>query len=131
MKKLICLLPVICLAVCLSACGCDDSENVDLVFVNDTTISISYVTAESAGHSGGAKHADSSPLNRGETFGFEVDQYPVTLTVYGMPAGKTGEVALGRITVNGAPPEERWYITARDGKGGLTLTAGVRWPEGV
>ena len=42
------------------------------------------------------------------------------------------EGALAQLTIQKAPPEgERWYVTARDGGGGLALTADTRWPEGV
>ncbi|MFG6352376.1 MAG: hypothetical protein K1W21_12375, partial [Oscillospiraceae bacterium] len=58
--------------------------------------------------------------------------YPVTVYVYGKVVGDAAEGALAQLTIQKAPPEgERWYVTARDGGGGLALTADTRWPEGV
>jgi len=84
---------------------------------------------------GGTQHADSSPLKRGETFGFEAGEYPVTVAVYETPPepfADIGPEALASTVIQEAPPDgERWYVTARDGAGGLVLTADTRWPEGV
>lgn len=129
MKKVIGACLALWLVTGLSACGCDEVGNVDLVFINDSGTPISHVETESEGRSGGVQNADSSPLKRGETFGFEVEQYPLTLTAYGISGGK--EVKLGRIVVTAAPPAgERWYVTARDRQGtALSLAVSTDWPR--
>ena len=58
----------------LSACGCDRGGNADLVFVNDSNTTIAAVVVDFAGQTSGTQHADSSPLKRGESFGFEASQ---------------------------------------------------------
>ena len=79
--------------------------------------------------SGGTRNADSSPLKRGESFGFEAGEYPVTVYVYDKVAGDVMEGALAKLTIEEPPPEgERWYVAARDGAGGLTLSTGTRFP---
>ena len=118
----------------LSGCGCDDGGNAGLVFVNDSDVTIVTVVADFADRNSGAQNADSSPLNRGESFGFEAGKYPVTVLVYNRPVGPgpVVEKELARIVIDKAPPEgERWYVTARDGAGGLVLSVDTRWPEGV
>ena len=120
-------------ALCaLSGCGCDDGRNVDLVFVNESDATIVTVVADFADRNSGTLNADSSPLKRGETFGFEAGRYPVTVLVYDRAVGRVEDHELARIVINEAPPKgERWYVTARNGAGGLVLRADTRWPEGV
>lgn len=116
----------------LSSCGCDDGKDVDLVFVNDSDTVIVTVAADFQDRNEGTQNADSSPLRRGESFGFEMGEYPVTVYVYDRPVHDVVEGALAQITINKAPPEgERWYVTARDGAGGLALSVDTRWPDGV
>lgn len=56
----------------------------------------------------------------------------MTVYVYDRPVHDVVEGALAQITINKAPPEgERWYVTARDGAEGMTLSASTQWPEGV
>ena len=62
----------------LSDCGCDNDIQADLVFVNDSHAAIYAVVADLANQTVGAQKADSSPLKLGETFGFEVGEYPVS-----------------------------------------------------
>lgn len=96
----------------------------DLVFVNDSNAVIAAVTAEFLDQSGGAQNADGSPLKRGEIFSLQAGTYPVTLTVYDAPFDGSEQRELARFTVEKAPPEgQQWYVTARDGAEGLTLTA--------
>ena len=118
MKKWFCAaLPALMLAGILSGCGNDIEA--DLVFVNDSDAGIVEVVVDFQDQNGGSRNADSSPLRRGDSFGFEAGGYPA-------------EGALAQLTIQEAPPEgERWYVTARDGGGGLALTADTRWPEGV
>lgn len=116
----------------LSGCGCDDGGNADLVFVNDSDATIVTVVADFVDRDSGAQNADGSPLERGDLFGFEAGEYPVTVLVYDRAVGRVEEHELARIVIDKAPPEgERWYVTARDGAGGLVLKAETRWPEGA
>ena len=70
MKKLVCLF-FACVLTVLSGCGCDDGRNVDLVFIYDSNAVIVAVVADFEDQTSGAQLADSSPLKRSETFGFE------------------------------------------------------------
>ena len=132
MKKAICAcLAALCLAA-LSGCGHEPGAEADLVFVNQSDAKIVEVVVDFQDRNGGTRNADSSPLKRGETFGFEAGEYPVTVYVYDKVANEVVEGALAQFTIREAPPEgERWYVAARDGAEGLTLTADTRWPEGV
>lgn len=135
MKRILIPVLVVLLAVFgLSGCGYGDGENAGLVFVNDSDAVIVTVVAEFADRNSGAQNADKSPLKRGDSFGFDAGEYPVTVLVYNRSVGP-GPVAakeLARIVIREAPPEgERWYVTARDGAGGLVLGTDSHWPEGV
>ena len=104
-------------------------EPSDLVFVNDSDAVIVEVVVDFVDRGGGARYADCKPLKRGETFGFEAGEYPVTVAIYDAPFGSDEEKELARLTIPEAPPEgERWYIAAQDGAGGLTLLADTVWP---
>lgn len=132
MKKLIYLLLPVCFLLCLTGCGCNNEIEADLVFVNQSDATIVEVVVEFQDQSGGTRNADSSPLRRGESFGFEAGEYPVTLYVYDKVAGDVVEGTLAQLTIQEAPQEgERWYVAAWDGAGGLELSAGTQWPEGV
>lgn len=132
MKKLIWVLLAALLLAVLPACGCDDGADADLVFINDSDTTIVSVVTDFVDQSSGVQYADSSPLKRGETFGFEAGVYPVTVLVYDRAVENVKEGELARIVIGKAPPEgERWYITARDGADGLVLAADTCWPEGV
>ena len=116
----------------LSGCGCDDGGNVGLVFVNDSDATIITVVADFADRDSGAQNADGSPLERGDLFGFEAGEYPVTVLVYDRVVGSVEEHELAHIVIDKAPPEGmRWYVTARDGAGGLRLAVEPYWPGGV
>lgn len=123
MKRFLTLCLIILAVVCaLSGCGRGGDVEADLVFVNQSGTSIVEVVVEFQDQSGGTRNADSSPLKRGESFGFEAGEYPVTVYVYDKAVGDVAEGALARLTIREAPPEgERWYVTARDGAKGLTL----------
>ena len=133
MKKRICvILTALLLAGLPSGCGCDNGADADLVFVNQSDAVIVEVVVEFQDQSGGSRNADSSPLRRGNSFGFEAGEYPVTVYVYDKAAGDVVEGALAQITIGEAPPDgDRWYVTAQDGGGGLILTADTQWSEGV
>ena len=119
----------------LSGCaGCDGGEKIDynLVFVNGSDAKIVEVVVDFQDRNGGSRNADSSPLKRGDSLGFEAGEYPVTVYVYDKVANDVVAGAVAQITVPKAPPEgERWYVTAWDGAGGLALTVENQWPEGV
>lgn len=132
MKRFLTLcLMVFAMACALFACGsAGDAIDYDLVFVNDSDAAIVEVVVEFQDQSGGTRNADSSPLRRGESFGFEAGEYPVTLYVYDKAAGDVVDGALARLTIREAPQEgERWYVTARDGAEGLTLFTSTRLPD--
>ena len=133
---LIVLLALGLLLVPMSGCGYSGGgnvgENVGLVFVNDSDITIVTVVADFASSQEGSRHADNSPLRRGESLGFQAGEYPVTVLVYDRSVGSVEKHELARIVIRNAPPEgKRWYVTARDAAGGLMLSAGTQWPEGV
>ena len=119
----------------LSGCGCDNGENIGLVLVNDSNTTIFTVVVDYADQTSGVQNANSSPLKRGESFGFEVGgEYPVTVAVYDQIVDDfTQRGMLAQIVIREAPPEgERWYVTAQDGgNNGLALTVDSGWPEGV
>lgn len=133
MKRFLTLgLTVLLTVFSLTGCGCDNGANADLVFVNDSNATIVTVVADFADRDSGAQNADSSPLKRGESLGFETGEYPVTVLVYDRAVGSVEGHELARIVIDKAPPEgERWYVTARDRAGGLILRVDTHWPEGV
>ena len=102
------------------------------MFVNDSDAVIVEVVVDFQDQGGGSRNADSSPLRRGDSFGFEAGEYPVTVYVYDAPFKGFGQKKLACLTIQEAPPDgERWYVTARDGAGGLALSADTQWPDGV
>mgnify|MGYP006943512956 FL=1 len=133
MKRFLTLMLILSAIFCaLSGCGRGNDIEADLVFVNDSDAVIVTVAVDSQDQNGGTQNADSSPLRRGESFGFETGEYPVTVYVYDRPVYDIVGGALAQLTIDEAPPEgERWYVTARDGAEGLTLAADTCWPEGV
>lgn len=133
MKRFLTLVLAVMLVVYgLIGCGCDDGRDVDLVFVNDSDAVILAVLAEYADQTSGMQNAASSPLKRGESFGFQAGEYPVTVAVYDKTDDGLSGTPLARLTIDKAPPEgERWYVTARDGGSGLTLSADTEWRREV
>ncbi|MCI8839036.1 MAG: hypothetical protein HFF24_01550 [Oscillospiraceae bacterium] len=124
------IVPALLLALC--SCGGEEKIDYDLVFVNGSDAKIVEVVVDFQDRNGGSRNADSSPLKRGDSFGFEAGEYPVTVYVYDKVANDVVAGAVAQITVPKAPPEgERWYVTAWDGAGGLALTVENQWPEGV
>lgn len=127
-------LAALCLLALSGCAGCDGGEKIDynLVFVNGSDAKIVEVVVDFQDRNSGTRNADSSPLKRGDSFGFEAGEYPVTVYVYDKVANDVVAGAVAQITVPKAPPEgERWYVTAWDGAGGLALTVENQWPEGV
>lgn len=113
----------------LSACGCDNGRKIDLVFVNGSDTAISSVQVGSEQRDEMVQNANSSPLRRSDSFGFEVESYPVTVVAYEEPLGQK---ELARVTVSEPPSDgEMWYVTGRDGADGFMLTVDTRWPDGV
>lgn len=128
MKKLVLVISA-CLLAVLSACGGPAQLDAGLVFVNDSDAVIVEVVVDFQDQGGGARNADCSPLKKGDTFGFEAGEYPVTVYVYDAPFETFDQKELVSLIVSEAPPEgERWYVTARDGADGLTLLADTIWP---
>ena len=133
MKKLICM----CLAVsfaltALSACGCDSDGDADLVFVNDSCATIVAGLTDFTDLGSVVQRADSCPMKRGESFGFEAGEYPVTVKVYDKPVEDLSGPVLAQLIIDEAPPEgERWYVTAHDSGKGLAFTVDTKWPEGA
>lgn len=120
------ILMVLAVARTLSGCGCDIGENADLVFVNDLDATIVEVSVDFADQVSGMRRAGSSPLKKGESFGFEVRGYPVMLVVY----GDLGRTELARTTIRTAPAEgERWYVTVRDRGNGLVFSVDTSLPK--
>ena len=115
----------------LSNCGCGDME-ADLVFVNDSDAVIVAVLADFSGQGTVVQNSNSSPLKRGESFGFEAGDYPVKLAVYDQPFASWGQYQLASLTILEAPAEGgRWYVTARSAGSSLTLSVSELWPNGV
>ena len=132
-KRIYAVLAAFLILAALSGCG-SGGEVIDynLVFINNSDATIVEVVTDSVGQSSGTRNADNSPLKRGETFGFEVGVYPVTVLVYDTAVGRIAEGELARTVISKAPPEgERWYVTAKDGTHGIVLTADTKWPEGA
>ena len=123
MKRFLTFMLIVCVILCaLPGCNRGGGEEADLVFVNQSGATIVEVVVEFQDRSGGTRNADSSPLKRGDSFGFEVGEYPATVYVYDKVADDVVPGAVARLTIPEAPTEgERWYVTARDGAGGLAL----------
>ena len=122
------------LALLLAGCGyffSDNGAQAALVFVNGSAAQIaSVVVYDSYGGSflQGCQNADGSPIDRGDSFGFEVDGYPVTVVACSSLNGQGAPLAT--CTVEEAPAEgERWYVAARDSGGDIRLEIGTQWPE--
>lgn len=131
MKRFLTFMLIVCVILCaLPGCNRGGGEEADLVFVNQSGATIVEVVVEFQDRSGGSRNADSSPLRRGETFGFEAGEYPATLYVYDKAVGDVAEGALAQITLSEAPPQgERWYVIARDGAEGLVLFTSTQLPD--
>ena len=80
----------------LSDCGEGEKIDYDLVFVNGSNAKIVEVVVAFQDRSGGSRNADSSPLKRGESFGFEAGEYPVTVYVYDKVANDVAAGQIGR-----------------------------------
>lgn len=135
-KLLLAAAAVLLLALC---CACsetdgagalDDRSEYPLVFFSDTDAEILCIGVdygEEDGPTGGerAMNANSSPLRRGESLGFQVGGWPAVVTAY---ADLQCRTVLARLTVDEAPPEgERWYVTA-GGSDGVELALSSRRP---
>ena len=115
-------------AVCmltLSGCRVLADERADMVFVNcsDTPVGSVGLTCETS--AGITQNADNSFLTRGESCAFQVDSYPVTVTVYGDIGGRR---ELASCTITEAPEDGRWYVAARDRGNGTVLEVSRQWP---
>ena len=131
MKKWTMLMMGVALALLLAGCGCFFNESgaeADLVFVNCSDARIASVVLRGDTFEEGTQNADNSPISRGDSFGFEVTGYPVTVTAC---SGLNGQGAsLASCTVDEAPAEgERWYVAVRDDGDGVVLEVSTQWPE--
>ena len=99
----------------------------NVVFVNDSNAAVgsvgySFSRYDGTSESGGTCNADGSLLKRGDKFWLDV-QFPCTLTVY---ADVEGREPVAAMVVEEKPPETLqegvWYVIARDGDNGITLT---------
>lgn len=136
MKRFLTLILIVLVTLyALPGCGCGSGGEVidyNLVFVNDSDATIVEVVAVFNDRTSGVRNANSCPLKRGETFGFEAGEYPVTVLVYDTAVGRVEEGELAQMVIPKAPPEgERWYVTARGGAEGIVLAADTHQPEGV
>lgn len=113
------------LMIALSGCCALEDERADVVFVIDTDHTVGSVGLTSARSSQGGRNADNSLLARGDSVGFQVEEYPVTVTAYGDLDGKR---ELAACTITKAPEGDRWYVVARDRGNGIALEVGTRWP---
>ena len=68
-------LAALCL-LALSGCAAGEKIDYDLVFVNDSDAKIVEVVVDFQDQGGGCRNADSCPLERGDSFGFEAGKYP-------------------------------------------------------
>ena len=130
MKKWTMLVIGAALALLLAGCGCFFNESgaeADLVFVNCSDAQISSVVLHGDHFEQGTQNADNSPISRGDSFGFEVEGYPVTVVVC---RDVDGGSPLVKCTIEKAPAEgERWYVAARDMGSGVMLEVSTQWPE--
>ena len=130
MKKWTMLVIGAALALLLAGCGCFFNESgaeADLVFVNCSDAQISSVVLHGDHFEQGTQNADNSPISRGDSFGFEVEGYPVTVVVC---RDVDGGSPLVKCTIEEAPAEgERWYVAARDMGSGVMLEVSTQWPE--
>ena len=106
------------------ASGCGGGE-ADVVFVSCTDTPVGSVGLDQQNSAEVGQNADNSPMKRGESLGFEVDGYPVTVTVY---AGSGGKTPLTSCVIEAEPEGGRWYVVGRDGPDGLTLEVTGTWP---
>lgn len=133
-KVLIVLTAALVLALGLSVLAFDvcgnaemDPAQFDLIFLSEASSPIATVEVSSASHTEGACKADSSPLSKGESFGFTTMVYPATVTAY---RDIEARQPIADLTVETAPPEGgRWYVTATDSPGGIALALSDRLPE--
>lgn len=117
-------------AVCmltLSGCRVLADERADVVFVSaaDTPVGSVGLTCETSAEV--SQNADNSFLTRGESCAFQVDSYPVTVTVYGDIGGRRELVSC---IIAKAPEGDRWYVVARDREAGIMLEVNEQWPGG-
>ncbi len=133
MKKVMCACLLAAWLGILAGCGCENGAEADLVFVNHSDAVIVEVVVEFRDRNGGSRNADSSPLRKGDSFGFETGEYPVTIAVYDAPFEKSGQEAMALLTIDKAPGSGgRWFVYACGGDTGLELRAdlvrGPGWP---
>lgn len=112
------------LMVALSGCRAPADERADVVFVIDTDHMVGSVGLTSARSSQGGRNADNSLLARGDSVGFQVEEYPVTVTAYG---DLDGRLKLASCTISQAPESGRWYVVARNRGNSIALEVCTQW----
>ena len=120
MKKLISFLSAVLL---LLPAGCRAGSEGNLVFYNDSDTPVGLVEIQRETHSGGACHADSSPVAYGETLSFQEDPDDtslLTLRVY--DAGRVAVLAEGTFSLSFAGGAAH-TVALTDRSGRLTLSA--------
>lgn len=99
----------------------------NVVFVNESgaaigSVGYSFARYDGTSESGAACNADGSLLKRGDKLWLDV-RFPCTLTVY---ADVEGREPLASLVMEQEPPSGEqgrvWYVIARDGDSGITLT---------
>ena len=93
------------------------------------SVGYSFTRYDGTGESGGACNADGSLLKRGDKLWLDV-QFPCVLTLY---ADVEGREPLTSLVIEQASPsgemEGVWYVIARDGDNGVTLTLSLNLDE--
>lgn len=106
----------------------------NVVFVNDSkaavgSVEYSFSRYDGTSESGGTCNADGSLLKRGDRLWLDV-RFPCTLTLY---ADVEGRKPVAVAVLEQAPPktlqEGLWYVVARDGDNGVTLTLSLNLDE--
>ena len=115
----------------------DEAEKLadsNVVVINESDAAIgsvgySFTRYDGTGESGGACNADGSLLLRGDKLWLDV-QFPCALTVY---ADVEGREPVAAAVLEQKPPEGLqegvWYVIARDGDNGVTLTLSLNLDE--
>lgn len=124
-KRTVCfvLAAGVLLTLVLSGCRFLADERADVVVVSVSNVPV--YAAEAGGEV--MLNADESALRpRWDSFAFQADAWPLTVTVYGDLMCRN---ELAHCTIPEAPNEGgRWYVIVRDGESGVVLEVSSRWP---
>lgn len=86
----------------------------DVVFVNETHVSVYAVAFDWESHTTVGMNADGSAMGKDEYLAFDAREYPVTVTVYG---DRMCEEPLASCVID-EPPAGRWYVMLERADGG-------------